>query len=186
MPFQVQHSCNFPDCRTPTQPGQSFCDKHSDQKRIETNATDKFRNRTNKVRQFEMGSVWRTVRKAFLTRNPLCQAIVENGQQCRYASCVVHHLIAPEVNPALQIAWHNLVGVCKSHHITTTGDSGKLSYTPTTLFDGTEFPHDIPLTHRERTGWHKPLAPIGSTARPEFATSSVGESAIDAALAEDI
>jgi hypothetical protein len=115
--------------------------------------------------------------------NPQCQRIFDTGEQCIHHSEVVHHLIAPDVDPNKGHDWRNLVAVCNTHHpagqrgetmgyryCATIGVLDQIYYHPGGL---------LPTWHKQyvrpQTGDISRLAGTSS--------SSVGEDAIDRALA---
>jgi len=90
---------------------------------------DRFRNR-KVANTFENSSPWRKCSHHIRRCNPLCQAIWW-GVRCTRPSTLVHHLVAPEVDPAKRTDPSNLVALCEHCHITTTGDAGQREYAPT-------------------------------------------------------
>jgi hypothetical protein len=82
--------------------------------------------------------------KAVLARNPICQA-VEDGQQCRNAATVVHHIIDHGGDPAKFYDWKNVVAVCKHHHPSGPGDPGAVMYMATNGMNGERYEHGVQL-----------------------------------------
>src|SRR5713226_4481264 len=88
--------------------------------------------------------------------NPQCQRIFDSGEQCQHHSEVVHHLVAPEVDPQKAHSWANLVAVCYTHH-----PGGQKGETMGYRYAATVGPHTV---HYHKGGllptWHpKYVAP---------------------------
>jgi len=183
MPYLLPVSCTHGGCNRTSVTGTSLCAEHTAAKREERKTSDRFRNKTDKTRKYEMSSVWRTVRDAVINKNLICQAVID-GKQCTHLSEVVHHLISPDVNWELRQTWSNLVAVCKQHHSNSPGDSGEYRYVPTNDFtEGISFPHDVPLSYLAVNGKPEKLAMIGDgTGAKVGTTTAVGDDALDAAL----
>lgn len=73
---------------------------------------------------------WRNFRKWFLSRNPICQRIID-GQRCMAIADTVHHKIAVRVNPDLLCDADNCVAVCRQHHHHLEGAQPDEVYVPT-------------------------------------------------------
>ncbi len=66
---------------------------------------------------------WRRCKASVLTCNPICQRLLENGEQCHNAARIVHHLISPHVARSFFFDWRILVALCPEHHETTEGEN---------------------------------------------------------------
>jgi hypothetical protein len=185
MPYLMPVSCTHGGCNKTSVVGTSLCPEHTPDKREERNAADRFRYNTGKVRQYYGTTEWKKLSEVVKRRNPICQAI-ENNVQCQHRSELVHHLISPNVNFELRNKEENLVAICNQHHSNSEGDSGKYQYAPTIGFcDGEVFEHNTPIPYAARTGKPEPLGMIGDGTGKIGTTTSVGDDALDAALARE-
>ncbi len=91
------------------------------------------------VTKWIRGRDWANISQTYRSRNPICQAIVD-GEQCHAPAELVHHIVSPAENWDIRHDWKNLVSLCMKHH---TPHAGGLHYdfTPSVLFDGSEFEH---------------------------------------------
>jgi hypothetical protein len=73
---------------------------------------------------------WFRFRSWFLSRNIVCQRIVD-GVQCHAFATEVHHRISPRTRPELFTDAENCVGLCRRHHHKSEGDRPDDRYVPT-------------------------------------------------------
>jgi len=117
--------------------------------------------------------------------NPICQRLDDDCNQCQQPSTIVHHLVAPEADMRKAHDWQNLVALCANHHA-----GGQPGETQNARYCATVGPHAIymhpggllPSWHRD---YIKP-SPADTSHIGRLrgtSTSSVGEDAIDKALA---
>ena len=126
MPTITFRTC--PDCRK--QPVASIgAARCADCQQKHQQANDRYRNR-RAANTFENSLPWRKCSHHIRRCNPICQAIWY-GIRCNRPSTIVHHLVDPETAPHLRTDPSNLVALCANCHITSTGDAGKCSYSPT-------------------------------------------------------
>ena len=85
------------------------------------------------LEKFENGRTWRKLSAKVRADNPICQFVdPDTGEQCRYPSTVVHHLVDPRDCNELALAVYNLVACCANHHPGGhRGDHGRADYAPT-------------------------------------------------------
>jgi 5-methylcytosine-specific restriction protein A len=57
---------------------------------------------------------WRTLRKAYITTNPLCELCKDDGRYV--AASHVHHKISRAERPDLALDWDGLQSLCKPCH----------------------------------------------------------------------
>jgi hypothetical protein len=88
------------------------------------------RNVTDPFHKQYMSSAWQRLSKSFRAQNPMCLFVEEDGQQCRYASDLVHHRIAAKDRPDLFFDPKNLAALCDHHHGHTAGDPAGAKYAP--------------------------------------------------------
>jgi hypothetical protein len=180
MPERHLHSCNSGGCSNAAPAGQSYCDKC-------TAARKQMPAAKGPARPFSKlydSSRWRgaTGTSALVrSKNPICQYLSDDGEQCTHASAIVHHLVDPKDNAALFFDWKNLVAVCVGHHQGgQRGETQGYFYCHTIGFHGAVFPHGFlfPVWHEEYLPPRANLVQLSST--------SVGAAAIAAALAEPL
>ncbi len=76
------------------------------------------------------------MRLAVIVRNPTCQAIDLDGNQCQAPATEVHHLVDPKDDPGLFFDWKNVVAVCARHHAGgQRGETQGRKYVPTNGLD---------------------------------------------------
>jgi|SRR5882762_4919609 len=80
---------------------------------------------------------WVKFRAMLLARNAMCQRIWANGQPCKNAAVIAHHLVSPLDRPDLQFVASNVVCVCRQCHPNTRGEpkDSKNVYTKTIGLD---------------------------------------------------
>jgi RNA polymerase sigma factor (sigma-70 family) len=61
-------------------------------------------------------AAWKALRDQFIRENPLCQRMLENGQQCGRAGEIVHHTKPIQKFPELRLCWAILSTRCRPCH----------------------------------------------------------------------
>jgi len=119
-------TCNRPGCPTLVK-GSKFCSRHAEQAKqreySERNADE--------VMKLYRTQRWERFKIYMRSRNPLCQRILENGEQCMYPSSILHHIVIPRVTLHRMFDASNIFCVCESHHPNTAGESDLTRYVPT-------------------------------------------------------
>lgn len=144
------------------------------------------------IRRLYNSANWRTkTQPVVLAHNPICQFIDETGVQCRQPSQAVHHLLDPKDAPELFLAWLNLVAVCFGHHAGgQRGETQGYRYCHTCGPLGAVYKNGVayPANHKLYAGVDAnsgPLVPTGEVGR-QYISTSLGEDALDRALAEPL
>jgi hypothetical protein len=124
MPL-AKRPCLHPCC--PELVSEGRCAKHTEQhKRAEQE-----RHNQDELRRLYRTKRWIHFRDHMISRNPLCQRILESGKRCEQFSKIAHHIISPRVNPELMFDAENILCVCVSHHPNTEGEEDPSRYVQT-------------------------------------------------------
>jgi len=119
-------TCNKVGCPTLIKEG-SHCAKHAEQEKqreySERNADD--------VMKLYRTQRWERFKLYMRSRNPQCQRLLDNGNQCEQFSVILHHIVSPRVTLHLMFDAENILCVCESHHPNTAGESDLTRYVPT-------------------------------------------------------
>ncbi len=115
MPNAAPHPCIYPGCTILVKTNDSRCDKH----RIHERRESEGRRGSAAIRGY--GAKWRTARKAFLKRNPLCFEC--QGKGILKAAAVVDHIIPHKGDPGLFWDESNWQALCKTCHDRKTAKS---------------------------------------------------------------
>lgn len=161
MPYQMPHNCAYGTCGVAVPAGVRFCATHEKptaQDKQEATTHERNRNRNEPWRKWYHTAHWRALRHIVFERD---------GFMCvrcnRYAATVADHIKPHKGVWAMFIDMGNLQSLCKICHDqkTATEDGG--------------FGNALPNA----------VVPTGEPGK-QFTSSSVGEAALDRALAEEI
>jgi 5-methylcytosine-specific restriction enzyme A len=118
MPCAAPHLCSYPGCTILVKTYDSRCEKHRIQERQESEG------RRGSAAQRGYGAKWRSARKAFLRRSPLCAECQSKG--ILKAAAVVDHIIPHKGNSGLFWDESNWQVLCKRcHDIKTARKDGR-------------------------------------------------------------
>lgn len=70
-------------------------------------------------------AAWKRCRDTVMAMNPICQCLNLEGEQCRDAAVICHHIVSPYADATRFFDWRNLVAVCRTHHPNTEGEDLK-------------------------------------------------------------
>jgi len=176
MPFTPPHSCGNQACRTPAPAGHTYCPA------CEAKRVPDPRHVDPAIAKLYNSKRWRETAALIRSKNPLCQFLADNGQQCTHASAVVHHLVDPKDNMLVFFDWNNLVAVCQEHHQGgQRGETQGYRYCHTVGVMGVVYTHGFLYP-----SWHEKFVPQESEFMVSSTTSAVGHAAILKALQEPI
>jgi hypothetical protein len=122
MPERVYTLCREPGCLARTR--ERYCSVHAGK----NNQAGRLRYVLDKERRLDpiwklyRCAAWPRCRDSFLSCNPICQRLCEDGKQCHEAASICHHILSPRVRPDLMYAFSNLKAVCEAHHPNTEGE----------------------------------------------------------------
>jgi hypothetical protein len=94
--------------------GKGFCAVHATHNSYNDART--VRRKHDEVSKRYTREPWTSFRRMMLGRNPMCQRIQKDGEQCRQPARVVHHLWSPRVRPDLFVDPKNIVCLCFNDH----------------------------------------------------------------------
>ena len=94
--------------------GLGFCADHRTTNSCASARAERYKH--DKVSQMYATTRWKVFRGWVLRQNPICQAILKDGTQCRNPSKIGHHLWSPRVRPDLFTEPKNIVMLCEFHH----------------------------------------------------------------------
>ena len=105
-------------CHRPRMKGSRFCERHA--RAREYRPPQAPRRRTKRGKVLKRSPNWIPLRKAFLSKHPLCaRCYVTNG--ITKAAEVVDHVIPVRVKPELELDEGNLQSLCLKCHSKKTG-----------------------------------------------------------------
>lgn len=125
MPRAAPTPCKSPGCPNLVPEGLAggFCVGHVREARAPRRTTARRRRMDNeelKRDAWYSSKKWTSLRRAFISRNPLCRICDANGF-VRSAD-VVDHIIERKDNDALRLNWDNLQSLCHSCHNQKSAD----------------------------------------------------------------
>jgi hypothetical protein len=71
---------------------------------------------------------WFVFRRWMQVRNPYCQRIEENGEQCHSPATECHHIVSPRFDPDRFLDATNVLMLCRRHHPKTQGEDFTKNY----------------------------------------------------------
>ena len=125
MPRSAPTPCKSPGCPNLVAEGSAggFCVGHVREARAPRRTTARRRRMNNeelKRDAWYSSKKWTSLRRAFISRNPLCSICDANGF-VRSAD-VVDHIVERKDNDALRLNWDNLQSLCHSCHNQKSAD----------------------------------------------------------------
>lgn len=108
-------ACREPLCgKTAVADGKGFCSDHKSKNSCASARAERYKH--DEISQRYATTLWMRFRKWILAQNPMCQVIARDGEQCRNAATVVHHIWSPRKRPDLFVEASNVACVCVHHH----------------------------------------------------------------------
>ncbi len=98
--------CAEPTCPNPAAPGKSRCAVHAAEQRKANRTVNN---------SWYASKPWRVSRRAYLFAHPLCEYVLDNGQECGRIADSVHHRTPIEGGGARRDP-ANLMACCRPHH----------------------------------------------------------------------
>lgn len=124
MPTRLHRYCGERGCTERHNNRGRFCAKHEkDNSYLRSRAIHDAKRKADPVWSLYNRDQWRRrFRDAFFGHgNVICQRIVD-GERCRHAVEILHHIFSPKKRPDLMYTPSNVVGVCRQHHPITEGE----------------------------------------------------------------
>ena len=125
MPRQAPTPCKSPGCPelVPESAAGGYCVGHVRQARAPRRTTARRRRMNHeelKRDAWYSSKEWTKLRRAFISRNPLCRICSDNSF-IRSAD-VVDHIVERKDNDSLRLKWSNLQSLCHSCHNNKTAE----------------------------------------------------------------
>lgn len=159
MPYQLPHNCDYPNCRTPVPAGTKYCAQHERVPVAVAVSAGPLKRKKPWWSKWYHTAHWKALRGIVLARDPVC--VLCN----RFASTVADHIKPHKGVWDLFCDLKNLQGLCSTcHNIKTATEDGGGGNT---------------IKNSET------VVMLGEPGK-QFSSSSVGEDAIDRALAEEL
>lgn len=113
MPYKAKKPCAHQGCRELT--ASRYCEAHTKQEAKRYNQYER-----NPESNKRYGRIWKQIRAAFLSANPLCAMCYREGRLI--PATVAHHKI--KVTDGGLHAWENLTALCELHHSRLHAEQG--------------------------------------------------------------